>query len=730
MKTFPDNAFAKYSIIGELSSTESTETSSESGEDTNINQAVMKVRALVGRLSELRAVGGDVSGNEEEEASSAMESLLDPDIILESLLEENPEVEKQAEYREIETMLKDLVSRSEVLDLYRKMFVNWGQNLHQLKRAQKVYKAGEITKSTVKGETVETEVVHDLSEQEKVLLAQQIIRILEFFKKELDQEIQNIHNQVASEKRDYKESDEKVLEKLHRKLDLCQTEIDSLIANNHEVAIRLRMDQLRDDSDVLKRVKKEDPRDIDGWKKSSAYIETGSRHDTIYGNGGSENYVLGNLRGGQNVEIAGPTGTGKTKIAIYAAKVFSGQDPVVISGGPGVYRSTFYGSPIDLGKRNRGVVVQCIEEDRIMIIDEDNRIDPRQMAEIKFMLGLKSGDEWIHPDTGESYTIPPHFRVMVTRNERGKHHKDRFDLPPEYRREFTHGSYEIDYYPPAEMYERFFLPKLINNDGSVKLSKEEIDGDTQDPSKTSPLFALAVAAKKIQELYKENKLVNAVFESGYLINLLDQWKEMRFKKDTNGKPVSFIRFLNTKLLEFVKRNGIGNQDRKMIIETLYEYGFFRDYDYSDFETANDGPMFADESAFEALVQSNDAEVFKKPSGVPMSAREVALLDPFHQRDIEVPPHRLEAEINAFAETYQEFCREVNIRPIIFSPDNIERKRKSIVQGIEEGLDGGEIKSNNKSQMTAMLDIINDKAGIEDFLKKLSIVLKVLKQQQQ
>ena len=113
-------------------------------------------------------------------------------------------------------------------------------------------------------------------------------------------------------------------------------------------------------------------------------------------------------------------------------------------------------------------------EDRVLIIDEDNRIDPRQMAEIKYILGLKPGDTFIHPDTGETFIIPRHFAVIVTRNEKDKHHTDRFDLPPEYRREFTHGSFEIDYYTPDELYDHFLLPKLLDEDGSIGLSLEEV----------------------------------------------------------------------------------------------------------------------------------------------------------------------------------------------------------------------------------------------------------------
>ena len=158
---------------------------------------------------------------------------------------------------------------------------------------------------------------------------------------------------------------------------------------------------------------------------------------------------------------------------------------------------------------------------------------------------------------------------------------------------------------------------------------------------------------------------------------------MRFKKDREGNPISFLKYLETKFMEFIKRP-IGNQDRKIIIKELFDQGFFRDAEREMFTTANDGEVFTD-AEFNALVTTGSTgvmrhdDVFKEPSGVGLSAREVALLDPFHVREIKIPPHPLENEIREFTTVYHEFCRACNVRPVAFSPHNIESKKAAIAE---------------------------------------------------
>lgn len=502
----------------------------------NTSKKVMEARALISRLLEMPSWIKDTLKSKDifihwnwNVVDSRLASLIDDDLALELRYEYSQDALEKDEYNEIIKRLQELLKVKEVEEEYGEIFKEIRWNYMKLIKLIHAYNSWELSvkeKSEIDWKIRKNKV--KLDEPNKNAIARQIIRILNTFKTLIEQEIQNIHNHVSSDWRDYKKSDENAILSLNKKFEECAIIIDRLKATNYEVAIQMRLDEIKQDSAIIKRSKK--------IKKSKlakiiwdAYVEVPSRQKVIYWDDSGDNYILAALRNGQNVELLWPTWTGKTKLAIHAASVFVGKQPIVVSWWPWVYRSTFYWSAKDLWKRNLWAVIQCFVEDRVLIIDEDNRIDPRQMAEIKYILWLKPWDKFTHPDTWEEFIVPPHFAIIATRNEKDKHHTDRFDLPPEYRREFTHWSFEIDYYSPNELYDHFLLPKLLSDDWSINLSEEEIGWDEK-KNYMSPLLALSKAAKEIQDQYKDHKLKNAVFESGYLIDILNQWKEIRFKK--------------------------------------------------------------------------------------------------------------------------------------------------------------------------------------------------------
>lgn len=644
-----------------------------------------------------------------------LSGIIDEDLFWD--IQSQNETQEQKELKDIIAQVKEKLWNSDIYSSYNDYKKDISGYYRKLLKLMKYYSSGKITsfQNNKKQEI-------PLNDLQKNTLARQIIRLLELFKFEMEEQIQNIHNQVAAKKRDYTQTDKQALETLHKKLKECNNSITQLVANNYEVAIQLRIDQVIEDSKILKRQNLSNSKN--GKKWGLGYLETRSRMELIYGNETSNNYVLACLRGWQNVEFFGPTGTGKTKLAIHAAKSFSSKDPVVVPGWLWVNKTTFYGSSKDLGKRNPWALIKCLEEDRILIIDEDNAIDPRQMKEIKYILWLKSGDVFIHPDTGDKYIVPPHFRVVVTRNEKGKHHTDRFDLPVEYRREFTHGSFEIDYYTPAEAYERFLIPKLINADGSIDLSLEEVGWDINTPGNTSPVLALVKAAKEIQIEFKNHKLTNSVFESGYMIEVLDQFKEMRFKSKSDGSKIEFLEYLEQKLVEFIKRP-IGNKDRKILIQKLYEQWFFRGYKNEVFQTPGEWFVFTDDE-FNTLTSGERSphgnKLFKSPSGNTLSPREVALLDPFHQREIKEPVHPLKAEIDHFSSLYKAFCTELWVRPVSYSHHSFESAKWAIIASIKNILDEKNI--NNAPTLKMMLDTFV-KLDIHNFIEKLLKLLQTI-----
>jgi len=645
-------------------------------EDLEIH--ISQVKSLVSRFLQYKWPTEKPANND------SLDSFLDSlwDMVDGDILSDIKNDEKEfEEFEEITSWIKTLFENEEVKNAYYWYRTSFLSKYKKLKKLSKFYSLWKII-SNKNGKKEEI----PLSQIQQNALVRQIIRFLEYFKSEIENQIQNIHNQVAWEKRDYLDTDKNAIEYVTKKLKMVNDEISKLVASNYEVAIQLRTDEILEDSRILKRQNVSNTKT--GKKWWLWYLETKSRMDIIYWNETSNNYILSCLRWWSNVELFWPTGTGKTKLAIHAAKAFSGRNPVIVPGWLWVNKTTFYWSAKDLWKRNPWALIQCLEEDRVLIIDEDNAIDPRQMKEIKFILWLKSGDTFIHPDTGDKMMVPPHFRVVVTRNEKWKHHTDRFDLPVEYRREFTHGSFEIDYYTESETYDRFLLPKLVNTDGSIDLSVEEIWWDINDLSNTSPLLALVKSAKQIQDEFKAHKLTNSVFESGYMIDVLDQFKEVRFKVKSDGSKISFLEYLEQKLMEFIKRP-IWNKDRKIIFIKLYEQWFFRWCSYEVLKTPWEWYIFSQDeyntlTSWEKTPTWN--ALFKTPSWISLSSREVALLDPFYVREIKEPVHPLAQEIDLFTRSYKEVCVDVWVRPVSYSHFTFDESKTAIVGSLKKVVD--------------------------------------------
>lgn len=682
----------------------------------DISLQVSEVKALILRFLNYTWPVVNQNTDSTDYVWNLISSFIDEDLASGILNQWN--VIEQKEIHEIISEIKTKLWQLEIFDSYAQYKKDIFSYYRKLLKLMRYYSSWKITSyRNNKKEEI------NLNDLQKNTLARQIIRLLEIFKFEMEEQIQNIHNQVSSKKRDYTQTDKLAIEDLNKKLKQCNDSISQLIANNYEVAIQLRIDQIVEDSKILKRQNLNNSKN--GKKWWLWYLETKSRMDLIYWNETSNNYVLACLRWWQNVEFFGPTWTWKTKLAIHAAKSFSWKNPVVVPGWLWVNKTTFYGSSKDLWKRNPWALIKCLDEDRILIIDEDNAIDPRQMKEIKYILWLKSWDVFIHPDTWDKTIVPPHFRVIVTRNEKWKHHTDRFDLPVEYRREFTHWSFEIDYYTMSEAYERFLIPKLINSDGSIDLSIEEVWWDINIPWNTSPLFALVKAAKEIQSEFKNHKLTNSVFESWYLIEVLDQFKEMKFKNKSDWTKVTFLEYLEQKLLEFIKRP-IWNKDRKILVQKLYEQWFFRWYKNEVFQTPWEWYVFTPEEFNSLTIWEKSTHwnsLFKKPSSNTLSSREVALLDPFHQREIKEPIHPLKVEIDHFTTLYKSFCTELWVRPVSYSHHSFESSKWSIITSIKNILDEKNI--NNASSLKIMLETYI-KLDTKDFIEKVLKLLQTIK----
>lgn len=118
----------------------------------------------------------------------------------------------------------------------------------------------------------------------------------------------------------------------------------------------------------------------------------------------------------------------------------------------------------------------------------------------------------------------------------------------------------------------------------------------------------------------------------------------------------------------------------------------------------------------------NTKVFKNPWKRTMSAREVALLDPFHKREIKIPPHPFENEINEFTAWYWEFCEKNNLKPIVITPHTFEAQRKNIVEAIKAKLEESDI--DKKDVTKAMIDSFSQEKTVE-FIKKFKWLVNLI-----
>ncbi len=115
---------------------------------------------------------------------------------------------------------------------------------------------------------------------------------------------------------------------------------------------------------------------------------------------------------------------------------------------------------------------------------------------------------------------------------------------------------------------------------------------------------------------------------------------------------------------------------------------------------NEGEIFTD-IEFKQMEVTLKTTIFKKALNRTLSPREVALLDPFHKREIKIPPHPLENEINEFVSWYQEFSEKNAMKPLVITPHTFEAKKQDIVAAIKMKIDKD--KMHNGEMMKAIMD---------------------------
>lgn len=349
---------------------------------------------------------------------------------------------------------------------------------------------------------------------------------------------------------------------------------------------------------------------------------------------------------GKPMFIHGPTGTGKTSLARYAAKHFTGKPAEMVYCTPQTRESQIWGKtgirPAgEEGKKSGaietveifGPLARAARDGSVIAFDEFNALPKEQMVFLKGIANAKPGDKILVPGNGE-ITIEPGFQMIFTANLKSDKNPERQELPPEIAREFEQNNLEVGYTPKEEAYD-IMLARLMRPDGSLEISDydaritlpklceamEEVQMAYADQMRgeTAQLTGSMNAAGKSPSLKKfvvTQGTVEAIFESWPTDRLLH-----------NG--VSFAEYVDGRLATGLSFKEYPPADRLLAAKIFASKGFLRTV--TPEELGLPANAFSFDAARTARTESVDKMRAESSKQKIVPLREVAELDPFGVR---------------------------------------------------------------------------------------------------
>ncbi|MFZ2149539.1 MAG: AAA family ATPase [Minisyncoccia bacterium] len=346
---------------------------------------------------------------------------------------------------------------------------------------------------------------------------------------------------------------------------------------------------------------------------------------------------------GKPVFLHGPTGTGKTSLARFAATHFTGKDPEMVYCSPQTKESNVWGKtgikPTSGGAIETveiyGPLAKAMLEGKTVIFDEFTALPKEQMVFIKGIFGNKIGDSVPVPGNG-SVIMQSGFQMIFTANLKSEKNPERQDLPPEVAREFEQNNIKINYINKEEAYD-VILSRLLNKDGSLDMSYYDLN---------TTLPNLATVMAEIQESYtnttdKEvarkagvldvagnvHSLKKFVMTQGSVEAILSSWNIEKKMKRTDK---SFAEFLDERFKTALTFEEYSKEDRILVAKILASRGFLLTLSPKELNLPDDIFAF---NTIKAMRGIDAIEELKNESGEVkhLNLEEVAELDPFNKK---------------------------------------------------------------------------------------------------
>ncbi|MEK9151626.1 MAG: AAA family ATPase [Patescibacteria group bacterium] len=292
---------------------------------------------------------------------------------------------------------------------------------------------------------------------------------------------------------------------------------------------------------------------------------------------------------GKPMFLHGPTGTGKTSLARYAAEHFTGKRAEMVYCTPQTRESHIWGKTGIRAKGEHGAIetvdiygplARGIMGGKTVIFDEFTALPKDLMVFIKGVANAKAGDTINIPGNGD-VRIEPGFQMIFTANLKSDKNPERQDLPPEIAREFEQNNLEILYTPKDEAYD-IMKARLMNRAGGITLSDydlettlpkfceamEEIQVAYYEPSARDATAQL-IGAKDVSG--KKPGLKKFVTTQGTVEAILGRWETER---QMNG-GISFVEFLDQAIKTGITFKEYPENDRMLAAKIFALKGFLR-----------------------------------------------------------------------------------------------------------------------------------------------------------
>ena len=300
---------------------------------------------------------------------------------------------------------------------------------------------------------------------------------------------------------------------------------------------------------------------------------------------------------GYRVFLGGPTGTGKTSLALFALKEMTGGSYSWITWTGETSVRDLFGSPklttTESGKiessMTKGPVTRAVVGERAGVLHEEFTSGQAgvQMS-MKTLWASRPGEQINLPGFNGTEFTKADLMEIATGNLKGKRHQERETMDPAVAREFK--ALEVSFMPAEETRDYLILPAIMDRTGIMPISRAEVEMVTQfcRAAELSQMVYLEEIPEEIRwsDLYKIISpsgepivLTNVFLDTGTIKDLFSGWR-------ASGKPFSV--YLHDGLRRFIDQNPHFKEnetERETIKNILRAYGF-------NMEAQNQNEFFA------------------------------------------------------------------------------------------------------------------------------------------